>query len=77
MKTSTSEVRCDHCKDVIQVMRPDGSGSNTAPVQLTLRGAKIGIRKYDFCTMDCLLHWTPELRRIAHPEQYDPSTTEV
>jgi len=51
VKTSTSEVRCDRCRDVIPAMHPTA-------VFVTLRGPRVGHRKFDFCNLDCFQFWT-------------------
>lgn len=77
MKTSTSEVRCDHCRDVIPVMRADGSGTNDKPIYLQLRGARVGHRKFDFCNLECFKAWAPKIAVNAFLEEPVRSATEV
>lgn len=50
MKTSTSEVRCDQCQDVIPAM-------TRLALFVTLRGPDIGHKKADFCDWDCFQRW--------------------
>lgn len=50
MKTSTTEVLCDGCKEPIPSMHPTA-------VFMTLQGPTIRHRKGDFHDMTCLYHW--------------------
>lgn len=57
MKTTTSEVRCDGCQDVISVLNLHGSGSNPEPIFVKLSGVRIGRKSLDFCTRRCFGAW--------------------
>lgn len=61
MKTTTSEVKCDACKNVIPVMHPTA-------IFATLKGPKIGHKKGDVCDGECLVVWT---YLLASPDEAD------
>jgi len=56
VKTASSEVVCDQCRDIIPAFKPDGS-QNMAPIFVTLRGPGIGHRKFDLCGGVCFTRW--------------------
>jgi hypothetical protein len=59
MKTTTSEVLCDACGQVIPVMYPTA-------IFATLRGPEIRHKKLDVCNMDCLAAWAIQQSATTH-----------
>lgn len=57
MKTSTSKVLCDYCREPIPVFEADAQ-TNLDAVYVTLKGPNIGYKKLDFCSPRCLHYWT-------------------
>lgn len=62
MKTSTSEVRCDGCGQVIPVMHPTA-------IFATLRGPTIGHKKLDCCNVRCLENWASRSDEVHFGER--------
>ena len=52
MKTSTNEVTCDACGDVIPLIL-----TQNPSLSLTLRGQSVGHKKADLCDVSCLAWW--------------------
>ena len=50
MKTSTTDVQCDHCLQVIPKM-------SEIALFVTIRGINIRFKKLDFCDVKCLRHY--------------------
>ena len=55
MKTTTSEILCDSCKQPIPVAHPTA-------IFVTLRGPKIGFKRLDFGDEMCLTAWAKTWR---------------
>lgn len=54
VRTSTPEVLCDACGNVIPVMHPTA-------IFVTLRGPRVGHKKADLCDALCLANWAGTL----------------